>query len=175
MERMLKVLRRSMLGVLVGCALTACAAEVGDADLLNDEDVGVNREGLTTGFLLQNTNTGKCLTASTTAGTGTTLANCNTSNVNQRWGFDGGFLKHSASGLCLSVTGASQANGASVQVSNCNGASNQDFRFYPQTGNPVINWFMVVKHSGQCVEPGAPNGPQVVQGTRCLSVWNLSF
>jgi hypothetical protein len=164
--------------VLGGACASACAAETGETELADEADVGLTQAALSGGFLLRNTNTGKCLTASRTAGDNATLQVCNGSEANQRWGFDGGFLKHTPSGLCLDVEGASQANGAAVQVFNCNGGSHQDFRFYPiftAPGISVTNWHLVVKHSSKCVEQGGTTGPQVLQNNLCTAGWNVVF
>ena len=182
MYRITQVSFRGMFGVLAVCSsLAACAAEMGD-EAMTEDDVDVASEALTlSGFMLRNTNTGKCISAASTSGADVSLVTCNTSSVNQRWGFDGGFLKHSPSGLCLDLEGASLNNGAAVQVFNCTGGTNQDFRFYPILGAPaptltsVTNWYMVVKHSGKCIEQGGSTGPAVLQSSGCQGAWNLVY
>jgi hypothetical protein len=163
-----------------GACASGCAADGGEPDVTGEAEaeVGLTAAALTSGFMLRNTNTGKCLAAITTSGADAALQACNSALPNQRWGFDGGFLKHSPSGLCLDVEGASQTNGAAVQVFDCTGGTNQDFRFYPHVtavGNSVTNWHLVVKHSGKCVEQGGNGGPQVVQNNLCASGWNVVF
>jgi hypothetical protein len=159
--------------------VSGCLAESDSLDTTADEEIGASQEALSaSGFMLHNTNTGKCISAPGSVGADATLAVCDSSSANQRWGFDGGWLKHSASGLCLDLEGASQSNGAPAQVFTCRGGTNQDFRFYPtlsHAGTTVTNWYLIVKHSGKCLEPGGAASAQVVQSSNCLAAWNVMF
>lgn len=170
---------RLILGLIASSPwLANCAA---DAAMSGDEqeELASTTEALTNGgFKLKNTNTGKCMTVAGTLHAAATLQACNAQSDSQRWGFDGGFLKHLASGLCLDIVNASQANGAAAQLFSCNGAENQDFRFYPTltaAGTTVTNWYLVVHHSSKCLQPGGASGDQVVQSNTCLSAWNVEF
>lgn len=170
-------------GLLAGCAvLGACSAQVDDdgAETEPESELESAEQPLTSsgGFMLKNTNTGKCLTVGSASGADAYLAPCNSASSNQRWGFDGGLLKSSASGLCLDIEGASLSVGAAAQVFSCTGGTNQDFRFYPVlTPSPAVvtNWYMVVKHSGMCLEYGGSTGIQAIQNTRCFTAWNVMF
>lgn len=170
-------------GLVLGLMATSpyfanCA---GDADLSLDDQVepASAQEALTNGgFKLKNTNTGKCMTVAGTLHAPATLQICNAQSDSQRWGFDGGYLKHLASGLCLDIANASLANGAAAQLFSCNGADNQDFRFYPTltaAGATVTNWYLVAHHSSKCLQPGGASGDQVVQSNTCLGAWNVEF
>ena len=163
---------------IAGACASGCAADTNATDMADEAEVGLAQAALSGGFMLHNTNSDKCLAAISSSGADAALQVCNGSMPNQRWGFDGGFLKHIPSGLCLDVEGASQANGAAVQVFSCTGGANQDFRFYPvltAAGSTVTNWHMVVKHSSKCVEQAGATGPQVIQGNVCASAWNVMF
>ena len=157
-------------------AFGGCAAEVLDGEELAEDEIGLLEEQLATGFMLKNTNTGRCLAATTVSGDNASLAVCDANDVKQRWGFDGGFLKHSPDGLCFDLEAASLADGAPAQVFSCNGRTNQDFRFYPvasHAGTTVNNWRLVVRHSSKCIGEGSGN--TVVQSGNCFSAWNVVF
>ncbi len=149
-----------VLGLLVGACTTPDAA--GEAGL--GQDTG--EVGVVTGFSLRETSTSSCLDVAANNGrTETRLSDCNPANGNQRWGFDGGFLKHSATGLCLDIPSSSLADGTRVQLFPCNGNANQDFRLYPvlePPGSVITHWFMVVGHSGKCIVKGG-SPPAAVQ------------
>jgi len=148
-----------------------------DENMLDAPEVGLAQEALSGGFQLRNTNTGKCLTVSGGSGSDTFLQACSGGST-QRWGFDGGFLKHIATGLCVDVENASVANGAAVQVYDCTSGDNQDFRFYPyltSSGLSVTNWYLIAKHSSKCVQPGGTGGIYAVQSSTCQGAWNVVF
>ncbi|MFD9792528.1 ricin-type beta-trefoil lectin domain protein [Streptomyces sp. NPDC059070] len=81
----------------------------------------------------------------TTPGTQISLAAC-TGAANQNWTkTPGGTLKHTASGLCLDVMGASSDDGTSLQLATCKGSPGQQWSFadettyvYDATGNRLI-------------------------------------
>ena len=126
-----------------------------------------------TGFSLRETSSSSCLGITGNNGKlETRLDDCNPANDNQRWEFNGGFLRHSVTGLCLDIPSSSLADGTRVQLFPCNGGANQDFRLYPvleSAGSVVSHWFLVVKHSGKCiVKGGFPLG--AVQGPCNITV-----
>jgi len=72
--------------------------------------------------------------------------------------FVGGFgsyeIKHKASGKCLDITGASNANGAALQVYTCNGTHAQTFTLTDLT---AYNMELRALNSGKCVDVKAAN------------------
>ena len=168
--------------IALGLVAVSCLGGCLDAAADGGEDtdaIGAAEEALSNGgFKLKNTNTAKCLTVAGGLHATAFLRDCTAQSDSQRWGFDGGYLKHLASGLCLDIVNASQANGAAAQLFNCQGTANQDFRFYPTltpAGATVTNWFMVVRHSSKCLQPGGAAGDQAVQSNTCLGAWNVEF
>lgn len=169
---------RFVLGLL---AISGCFAGCLEAAADGGEDfelAGAQEALSNGGFKLKNTNTAKCLTVAGGLHATAFLRDCTAQSDSQRWGFDGGYLKHLASGLCLDIVNASQANGAAAQLFNCQGSANQDFRFYPTltpAGATVTNWYLVVRHSSKCLQPGGAAGDQAVQSNSCLGAWNVEF
>lgn len=182
--------------IVSGCALLlALAASCGDIDESSDQPAASGMTGeesslpegelanaqealSVSGFMLRNNVNARCVEVGTTAGSYAFLTACNPAKITQRWYFDGGLLKNSASAMCLQIQDASLSSGASAQLGSCRGGSNQDFRFYPvrgPAGSTVIDWFLVVRHSGQCVsaEAAIPYDQDVVQSPSCSTLAHL--
>ena len=192
LSTLLPFVLRPLFGLCCSClALAGCGGtDDSEADPTSDLEVGVAEQPLLDGFMLRNTNTSRCLSAAASSGSDAFLPLppashtqgrhdlCDPSDANQRWIFDGGFLKNAARTLCLDIENAATNDGARAQVFRCNGAANQDFRFFPLHGDPVVNWVLVVKHSGKCIDPGedaGSSGERVVQSSACLGAWNVLF
>jgi hypothetical protein len=162
---------RTYLKLVLGLLVGACTTPGVDGEAaLGQDDAEV---GVITGFSLRETSTSSCLDIATNNGRlETRLNDCNPVNGNQRWEFNGGVLRHSATGLCLDIPSSSLADGTGVQLFPCNGNANQDFRLYPvlESANSVVShWFLVVRHSGKCiVKGGSPSG--AVQGPCNITV-----
>lgn len=79
-----------------------------------------------------------------------------------------------ASGLCLAVAGASNADGAPIIQEPCIGGNHQRFRLQPSTVGPYL---IIARHSNKCMEvTGASmaNGARIVQG-RCHGARHQRF
>lgn len=108
---------------------------------------------------------GFCLTVPPGGGIGTQVVQqpCTTTNDNQGWLVSASGTGHviqgapfsSASGLCLDVRGAATGDGGILQVSNCNGQTNQLFgvRVEPEEGSFELSH----AGNGNCIDVPVPS------------------